>query len=319
MSERSSIEWTDVTWNPVVGCTKVSAGCENCYAMRMSHRLAAIPATAKDYGGLTRMVNDRPDWTNRVRCLPERLELPFGWKNHRCILVSSMSDLFHPDVPEDFIDRVFAVMALCPRHVFHVLTKRPERMREVVHRLARSISPLENAARAMGYTFRWEGISLLPWPISWIWLGVSVEDQATADQRIPILLDTPATVRFVSYEPALEAVDLQYAAFNGADSLSALEGLHWFIAGGEFGPHARPSHPDWFRAVRDQCQVARVPFFFKQWGEWIGSGEFPPGLSLSGMEKAEEVDNTMMFRVGKRAAGRLLDGRTWDEYPLSRR
>lgn len=287
MSDKSKIEWTDATWNPVTGCTKVSSGCENCYMFRDWPRLAGNPKT-KYY---KRSPTD-------VMCHPSELEKPLRWKKPRKIFVNSMSDLFHEKVPFKFIDKVLAVAALCPQHTFTVLTKRPERMAEYINRLAKSIKPLETYARDIGHTFNFNGISLLPWPLPNLWLGVSVEDQKTTDQRIPKFLDVPAAVRFISYEPALGAVDLEnivYPKFKpthpsdpiiaydvlrghmkGPDDVG-LTKLDWVIAGGESGPGARPSHPDWFRKVRDDCQAAGVPFFMKQMAK---KGPIPDDLLI---------------------------------------
>jgi protein gp37 len=183
-NDRSSIEWTDATWSPVTGCTKVSEGCRHCYAETMAKRF----------------------WGDRhfgdVQCHPDRLEQPLRWRKPRRVFVNSMSDLFHPAVPDDFIDRVFAVMALCPQHTFQVLTKRPERMRAWFDggehlRMTRCFRNFQHYTKPVG-----------PWPLPNVWLGVSVEDQATADERIPVLLDTPSALCFVSAEPLLGEIDL---------------------------------------------------------------------------------------------------------------
>ena len=330
MSDHSKIEWTDATWNPVTGCTKVSAGCKNCYAERVSHRFG------KDF--------------LKIELRPERLDQPLRWKNPRRIFVNSMSDLFHESVSDDFIDRVFAVMLnTAGYHTFQVLTKRPERMLSYVHGI--NLSRILNLIWEMDTQEEVEkpepeyffyGI----WPHPYIWLGVSVEDQKTADARIPLLMQTPAAVRFVSYEPALGQMNFtQYLACvycrgnglmkcDGSDSCSGVR-LNQVIAGGESGPGARPAHPDWFRSVRDQCQAAGVPFFFKQWGEWRpvcalygdperdqkenGCGELfsvaPTGEIVE--DRQPPIGSWLMERIGKKAAGRLLDGREWNEFPIN--
>ena len=280
----SKIEWTNETWNPVTGCSKVSEGCKHCYAEREWARLSANPKTV--YHG--RKFTD-------VMFHPERLDQPLRWKKPRMIFVNSMSDLGHESIPLDFTDRVFGYMNMCRRHTFQILTKRPKRLREVV------LHALDE-----------EGLSVFPN----VWLGVSVEDQETADERIPLLLETPAAVRFVSYEPALGPVDLSRWVIHPR--------LDWVIAGGESGPKARPSHPDWFRTVRDQCQAAGVPFFFKQWGEWLpaASGHGGPARGawggdrfLYGWGDIQDNDNNMV-RAGKRALGsRTLDGVVHDARP----
>lgn len=315
MSDKSRIEWTETTWNPVTGCTKVSRGCKNCYALRDWARLSANPQTVY-YGR---------EFTD-VMCHPERLEQPLRWTKPRRIFVNSMSDLFHEDVPDDFIEQIFNVMEKSVAelnhsgncgHVFQILTKRPERMRDFVSRWWRSYQK-EGVEPYMGY----------------IWLGVSVEDQATADERIPLLLQTPAAVRWLSMEPLLGPVDLNAMSRTpGAakDEITADDdrygpplggdnGIDWVVVGGESGFKARPMHPDWVRSLRDQCQAAGVPFFFKQWGEWL-PGEYPAWpetadyLDVSRKGHFFKDDRQWMDRVGKKAAGRTLDGRTWDEYP----
>ena len=221
----STIEWTDATWNPVAGCTVVSPGCANCYAMRMAARLAAM-GQAK-YQGLTRSTAHGPSWTGKVVCDEASLDIPLRWRKPRFVFVNSMSDLFHADVPEPFIRRVWNTMAAAPQHTFQILTKRPRRMRAVAERLER----LPN-----------------------VWLGTSVE---TSDHlwRIRELQATRAAVRFVSFEPLLGPV-------NDAK----LADVHWAIVGGESGPGARPMASDWVRSIRDQCAEQNVAFFFKQWG-----------------------------------------------------
>jgi protein gp37 len=324
------ITWTDETWNPTRGCSRVSEGCRNCYAERFAVR---VPG----YGPFVKLTSVGPLWTGKVELIPERLTAPLHWKKPRRVFVNSMSDLFHEALPDEAIDKVFAVMALCPQHTFQVLTKRPERMRKW---FAHGKQP--------GWTHR-EGWVLneikqrqpnrltIQWPLANIWLGVSVEDQATADERIPLLLQTPAAVRFVSYEPALGPVDFTRflipiytvsgrrgksqetaIALHQLARAAALENgiplLDWIIVGGESGPHARPAHPEWLRAVRDQCQVAGVPFFFKQWGEWWHDDTQPVPDDLRRLPVIEK-DGANMYRVGKQAAGALLDGREWREFP----
>ena len=264
MSLNSKIEWTDATWNPVSGCSKVSAGCKNCYAERISRRW----------------------WGSReftdVQLHPERLDWPLQWRKPRRIFVNSMSDLFHPKVTDEFIGKVIEVMRLAKHHTFQVLTKRPDRMRAMMKSFPN------------------------------VWAGVSIEDQATADERIPLLLNTEASVRFISAEPLLGPVDLLLAA---ADSFSSMAGIHWVIAGGESGPEARPMHPDWVRDIRDQCLTAGVPFFFKQYGSW------GPRSLRDWLEKnrhwfpTPKPHGTAVWKNPVRLNGRLLDGREWNEFP----
>jgi len=223
-----------------------------------------------------------------VRCHPERLEDPLKWRKPSRVFVNSMSDLFHPDVPLVFVAEVFQVMKMASLHTFQILTKRPDRMLE--------------------FCKNW---TILPN----VWLGVSVEDQRRANERIPLLLQTPAAVRFVSCEPLLEHVDI-YQWLGGQRDIQPPHpyngGLSWVICGGESGPHARPMHPDWARSLRDQCVTVGVPFFFKQHGEW--TTEYPQGLSMA-HRKQTYLNGQSYFRVGKKIAGRLLDGREWNEYP----
>ena len=230
------IEWTESTWNPVTGCTKISSGCANCYAERMAKRLQAM---------------GQPNYQNGfdVSCHDHVLEQPLSWKKPRTVFVNSMSDMFHEDVPEQFIAAVFDVMKRAHWHRFQVLTKRDQRMAEVASRL--------------------------DWPSN-VWMGVSVENRK-ARSRIDSLQTVPAAVRFLSLEPLLESV-----------GEIALSGIHWVIVGGESGPGARPMDEAWVQEIKSQCEVADVPFFFKQWGG-----------------------------VNKKKTGRLLRGRVWEEMPAT--
>jgi protein gp37 len=236
MADGSSIEWTDATWNPVTGCTQVSAGCDHCYALRFAERWRGIPGHPFEQGF-------------ELRLWPERLELPLRWQRPRRIFVNSMSDLFHHQVPDEFIHAVFETMARARRHQFQVLTKRSGRLKRLAGQL--------------------------PWPPH-VWVGVSIELDRFC-WRAEDLADVPAAVRFVSAEPLL-----------GPLPSLRLEGLHWVITGGESGPGFRECRPEWVRDLRDRCSAAGVAFFHKQWGG---------------------------IRPGSR--GRLLDGRTWDEFPVA--
>lgn len=255
MAERSSIEWTDTTWNPVTGCTKVSPGCDHCYAEKFAERWRGTPGHHFEDGF-------------DVVLRPERLALPLRWRKPRPIFVNSMSDLFHNQVPDEFIARVFAVMAIASRHTFQVLTKRHGRMRSLLsspsfgHLVAE-----QGRAHHIGCQQDWlaAGAMLSGRPLPNVWLGVSAEDQKRAKLRIPALLDTPAALRFVSAEPLLGPIDLDRADLDARVD----GGIDWVIAGGESGPKARPMHPDWVRSLRDQCAVSGIPFFFKQWGEYL--------------------------------------------------
>lgn len=307
---KSKIEWTDAVWNPTTGCSKVSSGCANCYAEREWHRLAGNPMTAY-YG---RKFND-------VACHPERLDQPLRWKKPRKIFVNSMSDLFHDDVPEKFIAKVFAIMDLARHHTYMVLTKRPERAARLLSDDDFQFHVGWFQSQAIREFNLPEPKEIGPFPLKNVWLGVSVENQATADERIPLLLQTPAVVKFISAEPLLGPVSL--AGFDGEtyrpwlDSVAWKVDIDWVIVGGESGPNARPMHPDWVRSLRDQCQAAGVPFFFKQWGEWLPNDQEydcnPGGVNYE--QRHQLMGGTAMCRVGKKKAGRLIDGRTWDELP----
>ncbi len=344
MNDHTGIEWTDATWNPVTGCAKVSQGCKNCYAEREWGRLVHLP----NYAG--RAFTD-------VQCHPDRLLQPYHWARPRRIFVNSMSDLFHPAVPFEFIASVFWVMSVTTRHTYQVLTKRPERMLEFFEwvedgagcfgdeRIDDNIpevkwKPRHNSKRG-GYD------TCGPvWPYENVWLGVSVEDQETADKRIPILLKVPAAVRWISAEPILGPIDLWKPNYKNRDggltsAVTSWEkcGVDWVVAGGESGPGARPMHPDWVRLLRDQCAGADVPFLFKQWGEWVDGNNVPKEAENAiwhakkrSVFDMRELDLLREFkpampegrpyfgcnyniRVGKKSAGRLLDGVLHDEYP----
>lgn len=269
-----------------------------------------------------------PRWTGDVRWIQDHLYDPMRWKRPRRIFVCSMSDLFHEGVPDEWIDRIFAVMALCPRHTFQCLTKRPGRMRQYLSN--------SNNLRGRILGIAWELLGHPPWdkyvhehimerpfPLPNVWMGVSVEDQETADVRIPYLLQTPAVVRWVSYEPALGPVDftkfLIVCSEGGIDfAYTRKNMIQWIVCGGESGHNARPMHPEWAREVRDRCASAGVPYFFKQWGEWLPVGEaLEQHVNMNKSYRWVECGEhrQAMIRAGKHAAGRLLDGRTWDEYP----
>lgn len=394
----TTIEWTEATWNPIAGCSVLSPGCTNCYAMKMARRLELMGSAT--YAGLTLPSKAGPVWTGRIELNEKALLEPLRRRKPTMYFVNSMSDLFHGAVPDEVIDRVFAVMALCPQHTFQVLTKRSARMRAYLSGLeGRSMAEvfdnlLRNCRQPRGgwpaanirigsKDRRPEGL-LLPLPN--VWLGVSVEDQKRANERIPDLLATPAAVRFLSCEPLLGPVSLELAwhgenALEGdcwgdcawcvkgfpplhncksgqqseADWLKGRSGLDWVIVGGESGAEARPMHPTWARALRDECADAGVPFFFKQWGQWapvcemteeqIDACYHPAPISRPYASRrlrrrqcvlhvdGERFDGEAMFRrpafeqgrgamtmmaIGKKAAGRTLDGVTHDAMPEAR-
>lgn len=269
----SKIEWTDATWNPTRGCSRVSAGCDNCYAMNQAHRFSNAGGP---YDGLTTIRRGKVDWTGKVRLVPEMLERPLHWRKPRRIFVNSMSDLFHESLLNEEILRVFAVMAAAPYHTFQILTKRPERaltwFRDVdLFRLGEQMRALELPANGRSYP-RTADV----WPLPNVWLGVSVEDQKTADERIPLLLECPAAIRFVSAEPLLGPIRFaDVPGFNKAGSAGReLLRNFWVIVGGESGPGARPFDLQWARGILEQCRTASVPCFVKQLGAITVDSDF---------------------------------------------
>jgi protein gp37 len=348
MADKTSIEWCDATINPCFGCSTVSPACDNCYAARMAHRLAANIKIPPYFVGLTDVAGK---WTGRVNLYPHLMKQVLRWQKPRRIFVGSMTDLFHPEVPDEFLDKVFGYMALASQHTFMLLTKRPERMRGYVH------SRMENGRAAICHQIdcmdptKGNRCGPLEMPLPNVWLGVTAENQAMADERTPILLGTPAAARFVSVEPMLGTMDLrpwlpgpcQHPECDGGSIPVGNDGgrpcpwcecgplgrLDWVICGGESGPGARPMHQDWARSLRGQCHAAGVPFFFKQWGEWGGAGEdvdhlmshwlLPDGRMAPLDDDPEDFWDksraTLVGRVGKHRAGRFLDGSTHDEFP----
>jgi protein gp37 len=252
---QTKIEWTDATWNPVTGCTKVSEGCRNCYAERIAMRRMSPEWKHMADDGL------RPRRFTDVRCHEDRLEQPLHWHKARRVFVCSMSDLFHEDVPDEFIGHVFAVMALSERHTFQVLTKRPERMVSWLGRPQKWTAMVAQFKESVGAK---QSLIDFSWPLANAWLGVSVEDQATADERIPLLLQTPAVLRFVSCEPLLGPIDFRTVPGFNRVSLSLQN--WWIIVGGESGLNARPCNLWSVRSIIEQCKVAHVPCFVKQLG-----------------------------------------------------
>lgn len=291
MGDGTAIEWTDATWNPVRGCSRVSEGCRHCYAEAVAARFSG-PGQA--YEGLARRrANGEPQWTGKVVLVRDHLEDPVRWKRPRRIFVNSMSDLFHEELPFEAIAEVFAVMVRAPWHIYQVLTKRPARMLEFMRWL-------EAEDAKVGGNLRDDG----PWPAPQIWLGVSVEDQETANARIPLLLQTPAAVRFISAEPLLGPVDLTRVihplhpsvvidvtsgAFMitdeaGDDDFGTCQHLDWVIIGGESGPDARPFDLTWGRSLVGQCTSAGVACFFKQAGTFVTSANSEDWIGHPGHE-----------------------------------
>lgn len=278
----TAIEWTDVTWNPIRGCTRVSEGCRNCYAERTALRFSKGP-----YRGLVKSTSAGPRWTGNIRFVRDMLRAPLSWREPRRVFVNSMSDLFHERVDEWVLDEIFAVMALAPRHTFQILTKRPRVMREYFRDMRYRLSRIFRQAITLGKLDANAVASRLddPRPLDNVWLGASIEDQPNADLRIPDLLCTPAAIRFVSYEPALGPVDFTSVVYSGLVAVNTLtkpvtvgvpiphepdeqgrRGLDWVIVGGESGPGARPFDLAWARSTVAQCRAAGVPVFVKQLG-----------------------------------------------------
>ncbi len=380
MSGTTKIEWSEKVWNPVTGCDRVSPGCDHCYALGMAKRLKAMGRPEYQTDGDPR--TSGPGFG--VTCHEDRLTVPLHWRKPQKIFVNSMSDLFHEDVPDEFIARVFAAMAATPRHTYQCLTKRHGRMRSLL-----SSDRFQDQVQLAAHRDKWgwpprvEAPSIRDmWPLRNVWLGVTVESQQWADIRVPALLATPAAVRWVSAEPLLGPLDLTRLPFPRwsmdqkrcegmvIDALGGRYGvpgqwqapasslLSWVVVGGESGPKARPMHPKWARGLRDQCVAAGVPYHFKQWGEWAPAPwklSREPGETDDQYKARSDADGAThaftggfyrvdgrdvegfqaldhkpwscergpsapggavgMRRVGRKRAGRLLDGRTWDEYP----
>jgi protein gp37 len=363
MGVTTGISWTDATWNPIRGCSRVSEGCRHCYAESVAYRFSG---PGLPYEGLVQldmhksgMIVRVPKWNGKIKFVEGHLLDPLRWKKPRRIFVNSMSDLFHENVTDEMRDKIFAVMALCPQHTFQVLTKRPERQKEYLSkedtacRVYEAMSKLYSKAKKPKFETPFpieSGRYMLPN----VHLGVSVENQKAADERIPLLLQTPAAVRFISAEPLLGPVNLMNLPLGdtspmGFQFVDAVRGwrsdrankcgagqqgskIDWVIVGGESGPGARPMHPDWARSLRDQCKAAGVPFFFKQWGAWEkyldrdaedldwrqdytkGSDSFRI-LNLAGGCGFHGERVHVMQRVGTKASGCKLDGVEHHEFP----
>jgi protein gp37 len=326
MGDRTGIEWTGATWNPVVGCSLASPGCSHCYAMGQAARIERM-TPGSHYAGTTMQSHEVTVWNGVIKAAPDHiLTAPMRWKRPRDIFVNSMGDLFHENAPDELIDRVFAVMVLAPQHRFQMLTKRDKRMRDYLRKIrheggitdAQGI--IEERAQELALD---RGLldrhNRGQWPLPNVMLGVTIEDQRRADERRAVLSELAGDGwrTFVSYEPALGLVDWRGWEF-----------IDWLISGGESGPRARPSHPAWHRAARDFCAAQSIPYFFKQWGEWIValdreredpdwrrdySGEFSDNgkrrwLNLAGGRGFHGEEFCVMDRVGKRTAGSTLDG-----------
>lgn len=332
MSDKTKIEWTEATWNPIIArrkdngkrgwfCTKPSTGCKFCYAERLNIRLGTgLPYTPASLEEIN------------IELHEETLIKPLRWTRPRMIFGESMGDLFHENVSFEIINKIFAVMAICPQHTFQVLTKRPERALQwfAGEKLAERWERIRTAASLLSNRVQpeWD------WPLENVWFGVSCENQQTADERIPILLQIPAAIRWLSCEPLLGEINLSafkpFSLIIPPNELAAIKKIYpnglpsnclnntlicndkidWVVVGGESGrkdQDIRPMHPKWARSLRDQCVASGVPFFFKQWGEYAPR--------CAAINEPSEWDGMNMVRVGKKSAGRLLDGKEWNQYP----
>lgn len=331
----TKIEWTDETWNVVTGCDRTSPGCDNCYALMMAKRLKAMGQAKYQTDGDRR--TSGPGFG--VTCHPDELARPFQWKRPRMVFMSSMGDLFHPDVPMDFVLNVWTIMANASQHTFQVLTKRSQRMQRIVDSICweggHGDEPWDAYVHP-GHVF-YEDVKTgeeVDWepteddlagggeePLPNVWLGTSIESDRYT-WRADHLRATPAAVRFLSLEPLLGPLP----------SLD-LTGIDWVIVGGESTPKARPMHPDWARDIRDRCVDAGIPFYFKQWGEWVPPDQFDfagwDDVAWNENGSTVDVDGSVshrsawplsdtaegVWRVGKKRAGRMFDGRVWDQMP----
>lgn len=358
MSDKSPIEWlatrqpdgtvtAGASWNPTRGCARVSDGCKHCYAERVAARFSG---PGQPYEGLIDHTSQGPKWNGTVRLAVDQLTQPLHWKRPRRIFVDSMSDVFHKDVPDWFIDQVFAVMMLRPDHTFLLLTKRADRMQRyltnreesgaaapftAVNRIQLSaIDYLKNGAFKIGgfgpiylEEQRQHRDRMHPLPLPNVHLGVSIENQPTANERLPLLARTPAAVRIASAEPLLGRINLE-RALEGVSMEPGSKPLDGVIAGGESGPGARPMHPLHAKSLRDQCEAMGLDFFFKQWGEWCPADS--PGVNPMRRFELDALQHAchdgsfaptmlkgmpIIVRAGKKDAGRVLDGRTHDAMP----
>ncbi len=359
----TKIEWAEKVWNPIVGCTKCSPGCLNCYAERLANRFDRTHGTDGKLRPYYCQQGYNYDWKGLVACRPDVLDQPLHWRKPCRIFVCSMSDLFHPKVPFEFIDKVFAVATLCPQHTFLILTKRINRTLEYVlqeprgqidHAITNGLTHFVGRGKkytGKGLTKHLRNKNQL-WPLPNVHLVVSISNQPEADEKIPILLQIPATVRGLSIEPMLGPIDLHRFVFDyqdevrksmrlGPPGITELEAkeyvsscLDWVVVGGESGPKAREMHPDWVRGIRDQCVAAGVKFYFKQWGKWgiaepipndrqkrfriVGGSEPLSPNTIFKIFPEHEISTIPMtgwVKVGKKKASCLLDGRKWKQLP----
>lgn len=327
----SKIQWTTDSWNPTIGCSKASEGCKNCYAIREAYIRSHNPNPAikrKFDGTVYKTEGGALNWTGNINFGQDALTKPLKRKGATLWFVNSMSDLFHPNMPEEYIDEVYAVMALCRQHVFQVLTKHPARMVEYfggnwTWRVAEKLKVVyATQTRQMFELCKEIEEELLSLPFGYempnVWHGVSVENQKWADERIPLLAKVPSVLRFLSCEPLLGNVRIPEEAINK---------LHWVIVGGESGADARPMHPRWAQHLRNQCQAWGLSFFFKQWGEWAPQEHWKDTAVRQKLymweDGSTEVDvytkngvgGQIMGKVGKKKAGEMLDFSQYKEWP----
>lgn len=307
----SKIEWTNETWNPIIGCTKVSPGCDNCYAEKMACRLASMEhnISAYDYRYIVNGTEfDKPTkWNGETFFAESQINKPLKRKKPTKYFVCSMGDLFHKSVSFQDVTGIIEIIEKCKQHTFQILTKRPERMKEYFDLLLNG---------ALDYT------KLAALPIKNLWLGVTAENQEQAENRIPVLLQIPAKVHFVSIEPMLSFIDLMPAIFYEFEGWKlGIENppkIDWVICGGESGHKARLINPGWVETLRDQCKKLRIPFFFKQWGEHLPIMD-PSELKKYPLSKLVEKHEwqTVFAKIGKKKAGSLLDGKEYNEMPIN--
>ncbi len=271
MGTQIDIAWAEAAWDPIVGCTRKSAACKHCYA-------EALTAANAQPGGWGHGFADASGWSGKIDLREDRLALPLGWEAGRRIFVNSLSDLFHESLDNAVIDRVFAVMALAPQHIYLVLTKRPKTVQPYI---ADPATP-GRIAKAMDAFAPATAHEAPAWPLPNVWLGVTAENQKEADRRIPFLLETPAALRFIAAEPLLEKLDLKVGTWLKPPGAGPR--LDWVVSGGETGAEGSACHPDWARALRDQCAQAGTPFFWNQWGQHIPEGAAEARRLLDGAQ-----------------------------------
>lgn len=334
MSNKTAIEWTDYTWNVIRGCSRKSPGCQNCYAEREAARIirmncgAGIPEGEGAYDGLLASTGQ---WNGTVRYVEKALTQPLSWRKPGRIFVNSMSDLFHESVAWITLAEIFTVMALAKHHTFQILTKRPENMLRFLHTNG-NIPTLHTYMQRIAEEKFGTKLTDLEWPLPNVWLLVSVENQPTADERIPLLIQTPAAVRGISMEPLIGPVKLKPEWLGNYELYESYYDklIDWVIVGGETAKpkhKARPMHPEWVYSIQEQCASHEVDFFFKQWGEWCPRStgyaidDNVPRIRLTDQSQNGQIlgadgDNDVWMNcVGRKRAGKLLDGELYQQFP----